>query len=396
VAPIRDRQFLLIAFALALLLVCLMGVVLVIGAGPASRSQGQIAFVQATYDSGSAIGPRILTVASSGGAPTQVAAVPGDDHRVKDALFGPIVRWSPDGTRLAFRLFNDAPGIYVMNRDGTGLRRVFEPAFAENPGVGIGAGLEWSPDGARIAFAFPFVGRLAPLHVVDVDSGLTAKLSVAAAVRGRRDVEVSRVAKWSPDGTMIAFARAENARNNRSAIYVLSTDGTGERLLAGRLDGQITGIAWSPDGTRIAFAREGSDRDPGSHVQAINVDGSAETDLATLPPEGCCRLRAIVKPMKWSPDGSVIAVAHSSVGPGNPHEAILLVDAFGQGIRELVAGNQFDWSPDGSQLVVSDAGTEGVGRPYSIVVVNVDGTDVRHLAEGEFPAWAPAGPGTSP
>jgi Tol biopolymer transport system component len=81
---------------------------------------------------------------------------------------GPGVRgvspaWSPDGRRLAFVSFADRNGascpasncapsgeLYVVNADGTGLRRLTRSrADDEHP--------TWSPNGARIAFASGFV-----------------------------------------------------------------------------------------------------------------------------------------------------------------------------------------------------------------------------------------------
>jgi TolB protein len=54
--------------------------------------------------------------------------------------------WSPDGTRIAFTSNRDGnPELYVMNRDGSNLRRVTtHPAIDTTP--------TWSPTGAQIAF----------------------------------------------------------------------------------------------------------------------------------------------------------------------------------------------------------------------------------------------------
>jgi TolB protein len=92
--------------------------------------------------------------------------------------------WSPDGTKLVFSsdrdrngpcLFHDctgfAPELYVMNADGTGVRRL-----TTDRGYDIGA--TWSPDGKQILF-----GRIGDqnddyeLYVVSVDGGQRRRLT---------------------------------------------------------------------------------------------------------------------------------------------------------------------------------------------------------------------------
>lgn len=56
------------------------------------------------------------------------------------------VAWSPDGSKLAFNMtLNGSSDIYVINANGTGLRRVTDWPGTEASAV-------WSPDGKRIAF----------------------------------------------------------------------------------------------------------------------------------------------------------------------------------------------------------------------------------------------------
>ncbi len=55
--------------------------------------------------------------------------------------------WSPDGTRIAFSVFQD--GIYVMNADGSGRRRLTSSAMFNSVGD---AQPSWSPDGTKIVF----------------------------------------------------------------------------------------------------------------------------------------------------------------------------------------------------------------------------------------------------
>jgi len=115
--------------------------------------------------------------------------------------------WSPDGQRIAFAVVPHSPrdphdfGLWVMNADGSNPRRVARNAAWSDPA--------WSPDGRRIAFRrfdhqFDGIrdGRLvanSELYVVNADgSGLRRLTRHAANVRWFA---------WSPDGRTVAFLR---------------------------------------------------------------------------------------------------------------------------------------------------------------------------------------------
>ena len=70
--------------------------------------------------------------------------------------------WSHDGTRLAFMSNRDGnPEIYVINRDGSGLRRITNHPSADVTPT-------WSPSGAQLAFTSDRTGR-PQVYIVNLD-----------------------------------------------------------------------------------------------------------------------------------------------------------------------------------------------------------------------------------
>ena len=138
--------------------------------------------------------------------------------------------WSPDGKQIAFARFDKAyflnPGtaagadIYVMNADGSGIRRL------TNQGWPV-SGLTWSPDGTKITFGADTGGCQSILVMNPDGSGIT-RLTTCGGV--------DRNPSWSPDGTKIVFER------NRD-IYTMNADGSGITRLT--FDGHAVDPAWA-------------------------------------------------------------------------------------------------------------------------------------------------------
>jgi Tol biopolymer transport system component len=232
-----------------------------------------------------------------------VVGADGSGRRVVVEAPGPQfdADWSPDGSLLAYRDsrtgINVNDEIYVSSVDGTGARNLTaSPSNEWSPA--------WSPDGAQIAFASDREGELR-IFVMDADgSGV------------RRVTEIwGEYPAWSPDGTQIAFGSyvggASQGHPNYD-VFVVNVDGSGLRQLT---DSPANDMypTWSPDGTRIAFHSTRAtpeDFEP----PAYDLERTADFDVFVVPAAGGRARnlsRDLGRPQKfpdWSPDGRWLAV----------------------------------------------------------------------------------------
>jgi Tol biopolymer transport system component len=152
------------------------------------------------------------------------------------------------------------------------------------------------------------------------------------------DGAVSDTAAVSPDGGLVAFVAAVGGR---ARLYVIGSDGTNPRQLAGTLD--IRGApSWSPDGKWIAVvAGEGGEGQP---LFRVPVDGGQPERL----------VRGVAYSPAWSPDGRFIVYAEGHQGRTLQLKAVtpdrhpFAVPALTVSRNEIL----FRFTPDGKALVV--------------------------------------------
>lgn len=282
---------------------------------------------------------------------------------------------SPDGRVVVFRSERDGGGLYLVNIDGTGVRRIatygFTPAF--------------SPDGKEIAFGTettddpsergPVYSRL---MILDLASGKERELP------GKDSMQPS----WSPDGRWIAYWGL-NLGGQRD-IMMISSAGGEPRLVTddAHLDWNPV---WAPDGESLYFV---SDRSGNMNLWRIAVD--LKTGSASGAPEPLTVPSRYSQHFSFSSDGRSFAHVQSTVNVniksiGFDPVAGKLV---GQPI-DIVPGSRIATnpavSPDGEWIAFDSIGdvTENV------LIVRINGTDMRQLTDGpsinRAPRWSPDG-----
>ena len=267
--------------------------------------------------------------------------------------------WSTDGSRISFARYDEwveqahrfYVGIYVMNRDGTGMRRIVSARSSEH----------WK-DSELVAARENFVSSLS----------------------------------WSPRGDDLAFVVEEESDKSFYALeidswvlYMVKPDGSQlERLFESQskyapepypiIRTAPLPFAWSPDGAAVALLV-----DYGIEVKIMSVGrDSPPREIFSFEidpsPQNASALRSQVHPtFEWSPDGSRIMFSYGG--------ELFLIDADGENFRKIADDTYAAFSPDSSRIAVAAPDKFRYQYAYPadapfLYTINADGSDTRALA----------------
>jgi len=150
---------------------------------------------------------------------------------------------------------------------------------------------------------------------------------------------------FSPDGNYVYFRKSENAINSNFSIYRAPVLGGTPQAVVRDVD---SAVAFSPDGTRMAYFRANDPETGKYRILSSKLDGSDEKilhiqDLVFLP-----------RWIAWSPDGKTLA--YPDVIPGK-FGAISRFDLNSGKIHTVDLGDKFvhalQWSTNGDGLFVT-------------------------------------------
>jgi Tol biopolymer transport system component len=222
---------------------------------------------------------------------------------------------------LFFGTLGSRSGLYTISADG-----VIEQAPFSRQTDSFGHTL--SHNGRYLAFS-----RMSNIYIHDLQTAEIHQITHDDA----HNVEP----RWSPDDQALVFSSAVTRSEWLYVIHRINLDGSNRISLTERLEGSSSSARWSPDGTMVAFGVTSS-RDAPRSLWIMDQDGSNARQI--VPPHRSGEHTRGVGAFAWSPDSRQIAFVSGRDGfcyitvgyeAFECAESIYLINIDGTGLKRL-------------------------------------------------------------